>query len=169
MMDFDQQLKLQAHLDGELPEGDRRAVESWLAQDSEAKALLAELRQTNAALTDFESEIKLPESREFFWSKIERAIRRQEQSPREEVQPSWLFAWRRFLIPASALAMLAVLLVSLQTSFFGTGSAPSIVAVFDDESAFTYRDQSQGTTLVWLSYAAEDKFTEGEFEDTIQD
>jgi hypothetical protein len=65
--------------------------------------------------------------------------------------------------------MLAVLLVSLQTSFFGTASAPSIVAAFDDESAFTYRDQSQGTTLVWLSYAAEDKFTEGEFEDTIQD
>jgi anti-sigma factor RsiW len=169
MMDYERQLKLQAYLDSELPEGGRRAVESWLAQGAEAKALLAELRQTNAALAGFESEIKLPESREFFWSKIEREIRRQEQAPRAEVEPSWLFAWRRFLIPASALAMLAVLLVSLQMSSRGAASASGIVAAFDDESAFTYRDQSQGTTLVWLSYAAEDKFTGEESEETIQD
>lgn len=169
MMDYERQLKLQAHLDGELPEGDRLTVESWLAQDTEAKALLAELRQTNAALSAFEGEIKLPESREFFWTKIEREIRRQEPAPQAETQPAWLAGWRRFLIPASALAMLAVLLVTLQTSIRGAASASGIVAAFDDESAFTYRDQSQGTTLVWLSYAAADSFTEGESEEIVQD
>jgi anti-sigma-K factor RskA len=171
MMNWDQQLKLQAYLDGELPEGDRRAVESRLAQDAGAGALLAELRQTNAALAGFESEMKLPETREFFWSKIERDIRRQERTPQREEQPSWLWwvGWRRLLVPAGAVAALAILLVSLWTNLPGGGPGSGIVAAFDDDYAFTYRDQSQGTTLVWLSYAADDKFQEGDFEETIQD
>ena len=115
MMDFEKQLKLQAYLDGELPEGERRAVESSLAQDAEAVALLAELQHTNAALAVFEGEIKLPESREFFWSKIEREIRRQEPAPQREAQPSWLSGWRRLFVPASAVAALVLLLVSLKS------------------------------------------------------
>jgi anti-sigma factor RsiW len=163
-------VKLQAYLDGELPEGERRAVESSLTQDAEAAALLAELRHTNASLAAFEREIKLPESREFFWSKIEREIRRQEQqSPQRQEPQAWFAGWRRLLIPASAVAALVVLLVSLQSTVPGGGSGTGIVAAFDDENAFTYRDQSQGTTLVWLSYAADDTFQEGYSEEIIQD
>jgi len=170
-MDFDKQLKLQAYLDGELPEGERRAVESSLAQDAEAAALLAEFRHTNAALGTFESELKLPESREFFWSKIERELRRQEVVPRRETQLSWLWwvGWRRFLVPVGAVAALALLLVSLRTNHPGGGTGSGIVATFADDKAFTYRDQTQGTTLVWLSYAADDKSKEGASEEAIQD
>ena len=57
------QLKLQAYLDGELPEGEAREVAGLLAQDAEARALLAELKNTRAALAGFEADIKLPESR----------------------------------------------------------------------------------------------------------
>jgi len=169
MMDFEKQLKLQAYLDGELPEGERRAVESSLAQDAEAVALLAELQHTNAALAVFEGEIKLPESREFFWSKIEREIRRQEPAPQREAQPSWLSGWRRLFVPASAVAALVLLLVSLKSNPSGSGAGTGIVAAFADDKAFTYRDQSQGTTLVWLSYAADDTFQEGNSEEIIQD
>src|SRR5438270_11040101 len=79
-MDYDSQLKLQAYLDGELPEGEAREVANWLARDQEAVGLHAELRNTRKAMAGFEAGITLPASREFFWSKIEREIQRQDQS-----------------------------------------------------------------------------------------
>lgn len=160
-MDNERQLKLQACLDGELPEGERRAVETWLSGDAEAAALLAELRHTNAALADFERELKLPESREFYWSKIHREIQRQQSFARPARAAGWLAGWRRLFVPASALAGLAALLaVGLQLS--GPGAAPGLVAAVGTGSVFAYRDQSQGTTLVWLSYDAGEDFTEAE-------
>src|SRR2546425_6017069 len=99
-MDYNSQLKLQAYLDGELPEAEARAVANWLAQDREAVALLGELRNTRQALVGLEVGVTLPESREFFWSKIERDIRPQEQpEPAAGRAPLWS-AWRRFLVPA---------------------------------------------------------------------
>jgi anti-sigma factor RsiW len=170
-MTIEQQLKLQAWLDGELPEAERRAVEASLAQDAEGAALLAELRHTNGALAGFEGEVKLPESREFYWSKIEREIQRQEQPRSAAGVPGFEFlaGWRRFLVPVGAVAALALLLIGSQTVLHNAGPSSGIVAAFVDEHAFTYRDQSQGTTLVWLSYAADDNFQEGDSEDTIQD
>src|SRR2546423_1332370 len=104
-MDYDKQLKLQAFLDEELSEGEAREVASWLAQDQEATLLLAEMRNTRQALSRFEAGVRLPESREFYWSKIERELDRLESRPvSAEQKVSWLAAWRRFLIPASAVA-----------------------------------------------------------------
>ena len=77
-MDYDAQLKLQAFLDGELPEGEASKVTNWVARDREAAALLEELRNTRGALAGFEAGIQLPESREFFWSKVQRDIQRLE-------------------------------------------------------------------------------------------
>ena len=56
------------------------------------------------ALVGYEVGVALPESREFFWSKIEREIRRLEP-PETPVRPApWLSAWRKWLIPAGAVA-----------------------------------------------------------------
>ena len=54
-MDYDAQLKLQALLDGELPEAEASEVANWLARDREAAALLEELRNTREALAGFEA------------------------------------------------------------------------------------------------------------------
>ena len=78
MMEQEQQLRLQAYLDGELPEAEARAVAEWLSRDGEAMALATELRQTTEALGGFEQGIRLPESREFYWSKIQRQIQRED-------------------------------------------------------------------------------------------
>ena len=43
MIDHDAEIKLQAYLDGELPEAQGREVANWLARDSEAVGLLGEL------------------------------------------------------------------------------------------------------------------------------
>ncbi len=156
MMDYETQLKLQAHLDRELSGEEARQVQERLATDPEAQALLAELKSTSGALAgvDVEGEVKLPESREFFWSKIHREIqRRQPPTP----QPSSIFAgWLRWLVPAgaTAAAMAAVLLIGLPEQ--GPESETSLT----DSSAFTYHDYAARTTLVWLSYPAEDDLLE---------
>jgi len=151
-MEYKAQLKLQAYLDGELSEAEAAEVANWLARDREAVALLGELRNTRQAFVGLEVGIMLPESREFFWSKIERAIHSQELQPQAAARPRpWLPRWGKILIPAGALA--AVAIVAL-VGLFGSGGLPSEMAVADP-GAFTYRDFNSGTTLVWLSYPAE--------------
>src|SRR5258707_14151177 len=77
-MNQELQLKLQAYLDGELPDGEAAEARELIARDGEAQALVAELANTSAALAGHEAEGKLPETREFYWSKIQREIARQE-------------------------------------------------------------------------------------------
>lgn len=86
MMDYDSQLKVQAYLDGELAPRAARRLEQRLAQDTEAQSLLAELKATASALAALGEDVKLPESREFFWSKIEREIEREIRGA-AQVQP----------------------------------------------------------------------------------
>lgn len=153
-MDYNRQLKLQAFLDGELPESEARAVASEAARDRESAALLEELRNTRGALAGFEADVRLPESREFFWSKLKREIERQE-TPAREAAPLPFFAHvRRFLVPASALALVFIAGVVLTrpnapVSHRVAGDSETALA---EARAFTYRDYSAGATLVWVSY-----------------
>jgi anti-sigma factor RsiW len=169
-MNEDQQLKLQAFFDGELPEAEAREVAAWIARDSDATMLMTELRNTRKALAGFEPDLKLPESREFYWSKIERQIQSQSPAPKTEESVSLFTLLRRFLMPASAIAVL-VIAGFLATHQLGTGAPVGDVDVSmtdADAGAFTYRDQSEGTTLVWLSYPSEKKFTDAGARDTLQ-
>jgi len=168
-MDMESQLKLQAFLDGELPESEAREVANLVARDKEAAALLAELRNTRQALAGFETVLPLPESREVFWSKVQREIERQEaRQPAEAHRPSLLAQWRRFIISAGAIA--AVILVAL-IGVGPLGSGPSSTeaeSAMADPGAFTYRDYSAQATLVWLSYPAENEIADGDTPDTLQ-
>ena len=169
-MDYDAQLKLQALLDGELPEAEASEVTHWLARDTEAAALRDELRNTREALAGFEAGIQLPESREFFWSKVQREIDRLE-TPAAKPAPAPLSALlRRFLIPASAIAALLVAGVVLTRPIGPSGLTPAaeIETALADSGAFTYRDYSAGTTLVWLSYPADTEVADNDEMGTIE-
>jgi anti-sigma factor RsiW len=157
-MNQDQQLKLQAFLDGELPETEARSTANWIANDPEAAALHKELKNTRQALSGFEVGIKLPESREFYWSKIRREIERLErtEAPQEEkAKPSCLL---RVLFPASAIAVVAItaMLAAKNFGLLGPGNValvtPELETALADSGAFTYRDDKEGITMVWLSY-----------------
>jgi anti-sigma factor RsiW len=167
-MTQEQQLKLQAFFDKELSEQDAREVASWLARDADATALHAELRNTRQALKGFEPELKLPESREFYWSKIKREIERSAPVPAPAQSVSLFGALRRFLIPLGAVAVLALAgFVTLHQ--FGGGAVHSVQvnAILADAGAYTYRDESQGMTVVWLSYPAEKKLADSPSRDTL--
>ena len=102
-------LKLQAWVDGELPESESARVAEWIRTDKEAEALAAELRMTSGFLAGNETEARLSESREFYWSKIERAIERAEVTVPESRPLPWVALVRRFLAPASGFALVAFL------------------------------------------------------------
>ncbi len=160
-MDIEVELKLQAYLDGELTESESREVAKLLAQDQQAVLLLAELRNTRQALAGFEKGVTLPESREFFWSKIEREISRLEAPARPVEKPSLLAGWRRLLVPAGAVAALMTV-VFIAIGPFGAGTPAETEVIRDDSGAFTYRDENAQATLVWVSYPAENEVADSQ-------
>jgi anti-sigma factor RsiW len=169
-MTEEQQLKLQSFLDGELPENEAREIAAWIARDGEAKALHAELKNTRRAIKDSEAIVRLPESREFYWSKIRREIERLEPVSEKPVKVSPFVFFRRLLMPLSAVA--AVVIAGL-LMFRGTGpvtlrhSLETEVASAGSD-AFTYRDYSAGMTLVWLPFPAENELAAKPAATTIQ-
>jgi len=168
-MDYKAQLKLQAFLDGELPEAEASEVANSLAGDREAAALLGELRNTRDALAGFETGIRLPESGDFFWSKVQRGIQRLEAAEPEPTRTPFFSRLRRFLVPASALALVFIAGVVLiqPAGLSGRAPAPDIETALAEAGAFTYRDYSAGTTLVWLSYPADNEVAESDQTDTV--
>ena len=104
MIDQDAQLKLQSYLDGELPAREAAKVRDWVARDQEAQTLLEALRGMNTVLAGHEAECKLPESREFYWSKIQREIERQPQ-PEPVRRESWLAWLQRHVMPVAGMAL----------------------------------------------------------------
>src|SRR6185312_10968658 len=122
-MTKEQQLKLQAFLDGELPEKDTREVAAWLAGDADATALLGELRNTRQALVDFEPELKVPESREFYWSKIKREMERSAPLVEQKESVSLFARLRSILLPLGVVATLALAAI-ITIHQFGGGTRP---------------------------------------------
>lgn len=159
MNNLERELKLQAYLDGELPATEAAEVERWLDADAQMLALSKELRWTKTAIQAGEKAVKCPETREFYWSKIERAIELEEHKAERETKVTVPF-WRKLLLPIGALAALVLTLSMLQTPT-DPNSKPSPVAkeiqramaevepVNDSMGAVTFTDQSAGVTLIW--------------------
>jgi anti-sigma factor RsiW len=154
-MEYDAQLKLQAYLDGELSESEAKEVAKWLAQDQEAVLLHSELKNTRQALAAGERPLQLPESREFHWSKIQREISRLEAAQPARLKESLAMRWRRLLVPISAAAVLGIVILTAIGPIENSGPESEVAS--EDSSGLVYRDDSTGTTLVWLSYPEENE------------
>jgi anti-sigma factor RsiW len=157
MINQDQKLNLQAYLDDELSPGRSREVAAWLEGDSEARQLAAELTEIRTTLQNNELDFKLSESREFYWSKIERAIRQNSRKARPAASLSRFQWWFRLLAPAMGFSLLLMAAVSL----LKLGPAPSAVSYLheietplDDISAISFHSQSAGMTVVWVQTGA---------------
>ncbi len=160
MSDMEAQLRLQAYADGELPAAEAAAVEALLAKDASARTTVETLRNTRAALRDYATSVRVPETREFYWSKIQREIERQErrqETAAAPAAPSWVALLRRMLVPAGALAavMIAGFVTLRQTGVIAPVRVPPVEASLSGGGTFTYRNFATRTTLVWLSYPAE--------------
>lgn len=141
------ELKLQALLDGELDAREVREVEALLAQDAQSAALMQELKWTKGTLVGNEAEVKLPETREFFWSKIERTIAiEQKQAAAAPAERAW---WLKLLYPATGLAaMVAVMFI---VSGGRTTDGADIESVPEDVNAVSFRSESEQMSVVYVA------------------
>jgi len=157
-MNEEQQLKLQAFLDGELPEREGHEILAWTQRDGAAAALLAELKNTRQAMVKSEPHLSVPESRDFFWSKIEREIHRLEPETVRAPDASLFAGLPRWFFPAVAVSALAIAglvahFIIPKTVVEGVADADTttVETTLASADATTYRDAGEGTTLVWFS------------------
>ena len=155
MIKQETQIKIQAFLDGELAESEAREIAALIARDKSAAALHAELKNTRRALATAEQGIVLPETREFYWSKIRRDIEKLEPVQSAEAAPSILQLISRLLKPVSAVAAVVVMATILFHQMGGQSGGSEFLIASADMDAITYRDDSDGTTFVWFADAAE--------------
>jgi anti-sigma factor RsiW len=165
-MNSDTQLKIQAYLDNELSPGEARKIAAMLSSDRDLQELYGELRATKESLRVNEPEVKLAESREFYWSQIQRRIATAEREPAPRtVRPFWI----RLLAPLAGTAALCALLLAVMnpsTRIPTVGGAGSIASAADandplhgevedlapeDVSSVTFRSEEHGVTVVWLT------------------
>ncbi len=150
-MKNEDQLKLQAYLDGELSHREERGVMELVARDATARNLLDELRFTKTALKGNEPEIKLPETRAFYWSKIQRDIQRLEAAAPLE-RTNWFTWWRRkYWMPFSGVAVMIALVIGTASQFlFHSPVLEEIDNPSEETGAFTFRSDKERMTVVWL-------------------
>jgi len=146
-------LKVQAFVDGELSEVEQAEIASLAARDRDVHALVKELKQTRQALTDYEVPVQVPESREFYWSKIERQIETAPPAiaeiPRKSSITSILARW---LVPATCLTGLLAMALWYNGKDRPAGDTVKWQAAYEGVNALTYRDYEEGVTVLWLSY-----------------
>ena len=155
-MNHETQLRIQGYLDGELSRQDCREVEGLLRTTPEARALAEDLKHVGGLLREAERPLRVPERREFYWSKIERGIRAAETAAAR--RNFGLRYWFRILAPAAGLAMLLLLAMpqvrhgllarsagyGRQVESFGEGGMES--------SMFTFRSEAESVTVVWVEH-----------------
>jgi anti-sigma factor RsiW len=146
------QHRLQAYLDGELPVGEARDVEAWIAGDAEAQALAQELRQTVATLRHNELPAALTESREFYWSHIRRRIHAEAARETGPARHHYAFGWRQLLASfAGVSAVFAFLMLSArQIPSPAAPVADEVEAVGDQVQAVTFHASAANMTVVYL-------------------
>jgi anti-sigma factor RsiW len=145
-------LKVQAYVDDELNPREAREMAARLERDPEARALCTELQSVRSLMAGNELEAKLPESREFFWSKVEREIIRSSAEGAKVSQSKYPW-WVRILGPAVGFAMLlAVSLPLLRPSILSSrlSAIHEIETPLEETSSISFHSESAGMTVVWV-------------------
>jgi len=146
-MKTEEMLRLQAYLDNEVSGSEGRQIASWIARDADAKALYEELAATRSLLApENELPLTMPESRDFYWSKIQRGIEQAEREPVREHSPRpW---WVRILAPVAGTAALAVIVFT--SISFNTPSHTTQREISGTDSSITFYSPEQKMTVVWI-------------------
>lgn len=148
-------LEIQAYVDGELDAARRATVEQLCATDPEARQLSDGLTALRGTLRANEPEHVVPETREFYWSQIQRRLEVPSgvtSSPQERT-PAYS-AWIRWLVPLAGIAAVVALLTLPQggspasTSLASLTASPSATA---SSSSMVYRSDADGVTVHWIN------------------
>ena len=172
------ELKLLAYVDGELPVNEVAEVELLLKENQAAADLAAELGWSHSVMEGNEAGQVVPESREFYWSKISRSIELAERQaerevPAEATEP-W---WRRALMPVAGLAAI-VLVLNVNTGGPspenpGEGVGTPVVAtpepVWEDANVYEFYDEKEKMSVIWVTTDGEDELAAPTRENLFRD
>lgn len=146
MKTTDLTLDLQAYVDGELDATRRAEVERVLQNNAEARELVAGLRAIGQLVADNEPVHRVPVSREFYWSQIQRRIESGERvaSAGAPAKPaSAALHWLRWLVPALGVAAVAVVISVQRPHQPGQAIA--------DTGTVTFHSDADGVTIHWIN------------------
>ena len=147
-MNTNQQLEIQAYVDGQLAAADARRVELQLADDPAGAALAAELRLVRDTVRRGEPVMAVPETREFYFSQIQRRIEAEEKVAARIPAPAPFDWFRRLLLPVAGVAAVAVVAaLSLRTAPYVPGE---MVIASEEMGAITFRSEQNQLTVVYL-------------------
>lgn len=135
-------LDLQAYVDGELDAGRRAEVERLLTGDAEARQVVDGLRQIARMVRENEPVATVPDTREFYWSQIQRRIAAEEARGSRSGSAGAAAHWLRWLAPALGVAAVAVVLALPKRDLAGPELA--------DASTMTFRSDADGLTIHWI-------------------
>ena len=144
-MSDQQLLEIMAYADGELAASRRHDVEKLITEDPAAAALHQELAACAKLLRAHEPLGTVPETREFYWSQIQRRIAAEEQAAaRAKAPKAPAFGWLRWLAPAIGVAAVALVVTYQQRP------GPTILAG-SEASSMTFTSEADGVTISWIN------------------
>ena len=152
------QLKVQALVDGELTGPEAKEWRGRLETDAGLKELHAWLTAVRGLMTGAELPRTLPESGDFHWSQISKAIEREERQAKHLAKPTsganWLLRW---VLPLAGVACLMLLLTLQQTTRpdlgISLGSDHELELSIDDLDVMTFNTGDDAMSVVWLDYS----------------
>ena len=152
-MNHEDQLQLQAYLDNELTSAQSRRVAAWLVRDPEAKRLYQELQATRDSLHENELPVCVPDSHDFYWSKIQKAINSAEQEVAPAQTNPALPVWLRWAIPVAGTAVLVAALMGVfnRPNPHAMSALHELDSISADASTFTFNSEKDGVTVVWVT------------------
>lgn len=108
--------QLQAWVDGQLPPDEARELAARVERDPALRALADNLRSFSRLLKDHEPVRGVPDSREFYWSRIRQGIERAGAAAApapesERAGGAWL-RWLAWMVPAAGAALALVAFLS---------------------------------------------------------
>ena len=152
------QLKIQALVDGELTGREAEELLGRLETDAGLKEIYERLTAVRELMAGAELPRTLPESGDFHWSQISKAIELEERQAKHMARPAsganWLLRW---VLPLAGIACLVLVLSLQQTTMpdldILLNSDHELELSIDDLDVMTFNTGDDNMSVVWLGYS----------------
>jgi len=145
-------LEIQAYVDGELDASRRIAIERLCAEDVAARSLRDDLESVRGTVRANEPEHFVPDSREFYWSQVQRRIAAADRAGhRSASRPSALLGVLRWLVPVAGVATVAMVFAFQHYDLPARGTLTAMNSPIEPNSSTIYRSDVDGVTVHWIN------------------
>ena len=158
MNENETELKVQALVDGELTGREAEDLRARIETDDGLRKLHARLTAVRGLMAGAELPRTLPESGDFHWSQISKAIEREERQTKRLARPaSSAKRLLRWVLPLAGIACLVLVLSLQQTTMpdldILLGSDHELELSIEDLDVMTFNTGDDNMSVVWLDYS----------------